>query len=88
MTSYVKDMCQLFTDVNKTEEEQTQVFCDNLHEELKKFVCYKTQHSLDEAEEVATLGESPYPVGGGSMIKEINQLTELVESLKPLDQPK
>ena len=81
-------MRQLFADINKTEEEQIQVFCDNLREELKKFVYSKTVHSLDEAEEAATLGESLYPVGRSSMMKEINQLTELVKSLKPLDQPK
>ena len=87
VASYIKDMRQLFADINKTEE-QIQVFCDNLREELKKFVYSKTVHSLDEAEEAATLVESLYPVGGSSMMKEINQLTELVKSLKPLDQPK
>ena len=82
-------MRELFSSLNQTEEEQIQVFTDNLREELRKFIYSKTVHSLDETEEAATLGESLYPVGGNSAFqKEINQLSELVKSLKPIEKSK
>ena len=89
VSAYIQNMRELFSSLNQTEEEQIQVFTDNLREELRKFVYSKTVHSLDEAEEVATLGESLYSVGGNSAFrKEINQLTKLLKSLKPIEKPK
>ena len=89
VSSYIQNMRELFSNLNQTEEEQIQVFTDNLRDDLRKFVYSKTVHSLDEAEEAATLGETIYPLGKSSVLqKEINQLTELVKSFKPMVQPK